>query len=123
MPRPQLLSLRLLPKPDLTALDAVQLHQFKFVLATYAARPEEGVRLTDFFAVDDRGVHVYDLHLFDGDVGQVFLTGTKTRVGGVIRGQVDCGRNTQLTLELQTALDSYTPPPKPKAGAKRKGHG
>ena len=51
MAKPLVLTLRVLPKPDLSRLDEVQQHQFQY-LEAYGS-PTESLRLTEFFAVHD----------------------------------------------------------------------
>jgi hypothetical protein len=116
MAKPLVLSLRVLPKPDLTKLDAIQQHQFQYLQA-YAS-PDESLRLTEFFAVHDgSGAHVYDMHLFCGEDGQVFVKGSKKRVAGFAQGDADC-IDKRLGEALDAALEGYTPAPIPPAAPK-----
>lgn len=99
------LTLRAIPTPDFAKLTPVQRFQFRFVMSS--EQPRATPTLTQFFSVHDAtGAHVYDMHLYAGDDGQVFVKGTKKRVAGFSQGGADCG-DEELQDDLDAALRAF----------------
>ncbi|MBX3247611.1 MAG: hypothetical protein KF901_10580 [Myxococcales bacterium] len=66
---------------------------------------EGGEALIELFSVfDDAGHHVYDLHLFCGDDGQLLRAGTTEHVASVAQGAPDGSTDTELLVALRVAL-------------------
>ena len=97
---PLVLSLRQVAKPDDPAmLTPLQREQLKFFLDH-----PEGFELTELFSVHDAsGEHLYDMHLFCGDDGQVFVRGTTTWVASFSQGGASCD-DSALEEALNAAL-------------------
>jgi hypothetical protein len=101
-----MLTLRLLGPPDFAKLTPVQEHQFQYVRA-YTGDLEQSLGLMEFFSVHDAtGRHVYDMHLFCGDDGQVFAANTTERIGGFSQGGADFG-NTAFNDAFEAALATF----------------
>ncbi len=67
-----------------------------------------GYELFELFDVlDDTGAHVYDLHLFCGDDGQLHRAGTLEHVASFSQGGPTGSADESLLAELAAALQRY----------------
>jgi hypothetical protein len=101
-----MLTLRLLEPPDFTKLTPVQKNQFEFI-ESYTGNLQQSLELMEFFSVHDaKGKHVYDMHLFCGDDGQVFEASTNKRVASFSQGGSTCD-DKALEGALDAALAAF----------------
>ena len=111
MVRPLVLTLRSVSKPEVASLDAVAKKQLEFVLGPTGS----GLKLTDLYSVHDAtGAHLYDMHLYCGDDGQVFVKGTTKNVATFSQGGACCD-DARLQDALDDALARFLAAKKPTA--------
>jgi hypothetical protein len=113
------LHLRRLRKPAPGKLTPLQKKQ----LGRYAKPGEEGYQFVELYAVDDDdGEHVYDMFLYCGDDGSVYVAGKTKEVARFSQGGPDVA-DKALAESLGLALyelDKQPAKKKPKAKAKQK---
>lgn len=102
------LEFRQRPTPTFEAMDELLREQ----LGPLAEQAEEdgggGEALIELFSVfDDAGRHVYDLHLFCGDDGQLLRAGTTEHVASVAQGVPDGTTDPELLEALRVALAEW----------------
>jgi hypothetical protein len=69
----------------------------------------DGAELISLFeVVDEAGAHVYDLHLFCGEDGQVHHPGTTDHVASFSQGRATGTDDEALIAALDAALDAWS---------------
>lgn len=100
-----ILKLKRIPTPKtVDALTPVTRRQLDVILQNH---PRDWHELTDlFFVHDGTGAHVYDMHLFCDDDGQVFRAGTTENVATFSQGG-PTSSDAALQAALKAALTLY----------------
>jgi hypothetical protein len=124
---PHVLTLRPRPTPTFDAMSPLLVAQLGPLLDQARADGPAGHELIELFDVlDERGTHVYDMHLFCGDDGRVHRTGTLDRVASFSQGGATATDDASLREALGRALATWNaarraqkvaaaPEPRPKA--------
>ena len=92
------------PTPGFEDMDALLREQLGPLLEQAEEDGEGGEELIQLFAVfDDAGRHVYDLHLFCGDDGQLHRAGSTEHVASFAQGVPSGSTDAQLLAALRAA--------------------
>jgi hypothetical protein len=100
-----IITLRPRPTPSFDDMSELLREQLGPLLEQAEEDGPDGFELISLFDVlDEGGKHVYDLHLFCGEDGQVFLKDTLEHVASFSQGTVTCKANPALESALEEAL-------------------
>ncbi len=99
------ITLRPRPTPSFDDMSELLRAQLGPLLEQAEEDGPEGFELISLFDVlDEGGRHVYDLHLFCGEDGQVFLKDSLEHVASFSQGTVTCEGDPALAAALEMAI-------------------
>jgi phosphoketolase len=102
------LQFRPLPGSDFEDLSELQREQLGPLLEQAESDGEGGAELIERFDVlDDHGQHVYDLHLFCGEDGQLHKAGTLEYVASFSQGAATGRDDESLLAALDAAYEAW----------------
>jgi hypothetical protein len=102
------LTFHIKPTPTFDEMSPLLVEQLGPLIDQARQDGPEGYELFELFDVlDDEGTHLYDLHLFCGDDGQLHRTGTTEHVATFSQGGPTGSTNQALLDALGDAYERY----------------
>ena len=96
------------PTPRFDEMGELLREQLGPLLEQAEGEGEGGEELIQLFTVcDESGRHLYDLHLFCGDEGQLLKAGTTQHVASFSQGEATGSRDEHLLKALRAALAEW----------------